>query len=147
MEIAAACITFVDFSYKLIDAVTRYAKSVKNCPQSCNEILLELHSYEAILQRMTNLCQQNPGIDLNTLETLVKVCVARLSNLVPLLEERMTMSASKVKKTRRARVAAVFRRLIWPLTESQFQGYLGSVRHYYPLIMLDLQTIATYHLP
>ena len=142
MEIAAACVAFVEFSYRLTAAATKYTKSVKNSPHSLDAFLKELHRTQDTLQKITELCQRKPDVGHDGLVAVVKDCQAELSKLLPLLEK--SLSPSKTQQTRTGRVSAGFRRLAWPLKESEIKAYLDVVHGFYRQISMELTRITKY---
>lgn len=128
MEVAASCVAFVDFALKLSLAIGAYQKSVRNCPKALEDLDTELGLVSANLQNLVQLVERQPEA---TYAHLAKPngpltrCQEELSQLLKDLQKR-----APKKGKGRLKFWYWVRRLMWPLTETDFQSYLDVVQRY-----------------
>ena len=128
MEVAASCVAFIDFALKLTLAIRDYQKSVRNCPRALEDLHTELGLVNANLENLVKLVERQPDA---TYAHLAKPngpldrCQEELSQLLKDLQKR-----SPKKGKGRLKFWYWVRRLLWPLTEADFQNYLSATQRY-----------------
>ena len=128
MEVAASCVAFIDFALKLTLAIRDYQKSVRNCPRALDDLHRELGLVNANLENLVRLVERQPE---GTYAHLAKPngplnrCQEELSRLLKDLQRR-----SPKKGKGRWKFWYYVRRLLWPLTEADFQNYLSVAQRY-----------------
>ncbi|KAF6744157.1 hypothetical protein DFP72DRAFT_930100 [Ephemerocybe angulata] len=111
MEVAASCIAFVDFALKLTSAIDKYQKSVRNYPATLDHLRTKLQVAQENAQSIWPV-QAGPLQRYNE----------QLSGLLEDLQKHTEKSGKKWTNR--------FRRMLWPLSESKFQGYLEVMDSY-----------------
>ena len=129
MEVAASCIAFIDFALKLSLAIGEYQKSVRNFPKALEDLSAELGLIQKNLENLVQLVERQPEatyVHLVEPNGPLQRCQEELSELLKDLKKR---SPSKKGKGR-WKFWYHIRRLLWPLTETSIQEYLGVVQRY-----------------
>ncbi|RXW17257.1 hypothetical protein EST38_g8592 [Candolleomyces aberdarensis] len=129
MEVAASCIAFVDFALKLTLAIGEYQKSVRNYPKALDELHAELGLIQENLENLVKLIKRQPDASYAHLANPkgpLKRCQDELEGLLNDIRKRSTPKKGKG----RWRFWRHVRRLLWPLTETGIQSYLGVVQRY-----------------
>ena len=129
MDVATAVLTFIDFSVRLTKAVTAYTNSVKNYPKTLDDFITELNMVQGNLRNLLKLIEQNPDGSYARLgghDGPLQRCQKELEDVLETLHKR----SKKPSGGYRERAAAGFRRLVWPLSEEEVQGFLAVIQRY-----------------
>lgn len=125
MEVAASCIAFVDFALKLTSAIDKYQKSVRNYPATLDHLRTKLQVAQENAQRLEGLGIRHQKAAYKHLARPGGPLQRYNEQLSGLLEDLQKHTEKSGKKwTNR------FRRMLWPLSESKFQGYLEVMDSY-----------------
>lgn len=128
MEVAASCLAFIDFALKLTLAIGEYQKSVRNCPRALEDLHTELGLVNANLESLVKLVERQPDATYAHLAKPNGPLDRCQEELLQLLKDLQKRSPKKGKG--RWKFWYYARRLLWPLTETDFQNYLSVTQRY-----------------
>lgn len=129
MEVAASCIAFIDFALKLSLAIGAYQASVRNYPKALDDLNAELGLIQENLRNLVQLVERQPQASYAHLTDPNGPLQRCQRELVQLLKDIQKRSPPE-KGRKRWRFWYHVRRLLWPLTETSVQNYLGVVQRY-----------------